>query len=75
MKEIKDKETRDAAMIAAAQAVEHYEIARYGALVSWANLLDMADAGNLLEETLGDVLEPRRIRALISRRDELLASP
>jgi ferritin-like metal-binding protein YciE len=52
MKEIKDPDTRDAAMIAAAQAVEHYEITRYGALVSWGQLLGMADAVKPLSVTL-----------------------
>jgi ferritin-like metal-binding protein YciE len=36
MKEAKDDTIRDAAMLAAAQAVEHYEISRYGTLVAWA---------------------------------------
>ena len=52
MGEIKDPDTRDAAMIAAAQAVEHYEITRYGTLVSWANLLGMSDAAKVLGMTL-----------------------
>lgn len=52
MGEIKDADTRDAAMIAAAQAVEHYEITRYGTLCSWANLLGNAKARQLLEKTL-----------------------
>jgi ferritin-like metal-binding protein YciE len=42
----------DASLIAAAQAVEHYEIARYGTLVRWAELLDMGDAVRLLDATL-----------------------
>ena len=42
----------DAGLIAAAQAVEHYEIARYGALRSWAELAGLDDAANLLDETL-----------------------
>ena len=54
MKEIKDDKTRDAAMIAAAQAVEHYEIARYGALISWAGILGMNDARNVLRDTLAE---------------------
>ena len=37
MKEVKDPDTRDAAMIGAGQAAEHYEITRYGTLISWAN--------------------------------------
>ena len=52
MADIKDPDTRDAAMIAAAQAVEHYEITRYGTLVSWANLLGMAAAAKVLGKTL-----------------------
>lgn len=42
----------DAGLIAAAQAVEHYEIARYGTLASWAETLGMADAVSLLNATL-----------------------
>lgn len=49
---IKDPDTRDAAMIGAAQAVEHYEITRYGTLVSWGQLLGLKDAVKLLSETL-----------------------
>jgi ferritin-like metal-binding protein YciE len=50
--DIKDPDTRDAGMIAAAQAVEHYEITRYGTLVSWAELLGMQDAAKVLGQTL-----------------------
>ncbi len=39
-------------MIAAAQAVEHYEIARYGTLIAWAEQLGNDDASRLLKETL-----------------------
>ena len=42
----------DAGLIAAAQAVEHYEIARYGALRSWAELAGLEDAADLLDDTL-----------------------
>jgi ferritin-like metal-binding protein YciE len=52
MGSIKDPDTRDAAMIAAAQAVEHYEITRYGTLVSWGKLLGLKDAVKPLTETL-----------------------
>jgi ferritin-like metal-binding protein YciE len=44
----------DAGLIACAQAVEHYEMARYGALSAWAEQLEMDDAGKLLEETLDE---------------------
>ena len=42
----------DAGLIGCAQAVEHYEMARYGTLKAWAEQLDMNDAAELLEETL-----------------------
>jgi ferritin-like metal-binding protein YciE len=42
----------DAGMIADAQAVEHYEIARYGTLIAWANQLGMREAATLLNQTL-----------------------
>jgi ferritin-like metal-binding protein YciE len=50
--EIEDKEVLDAALIAAAQAVEHYEITRYGTLVAWAKQLGRKDLAALLTETL-----------------------
>lgn len=52
MQEAKDENIRDAAMLAAAQAVEHYEISRYGTLIAWAKRMDMHQATKLLEETL-----------------------
>ncbi|RGP37489.1 ferritin-like domain-containing protein [Pseudotabrizicola alkalilacus] len=42
----------DAGLVAAAQAVEHYEIARYGTLKRWAEVLGMKDAAKLLDATL-----------------------
>jgi ferritin-like metal-binding protein YciE len=54
MKEAGDDIIRDAAMLAAAQAVEHYEISRYGTLVAWAEKLEMSDAAELLEATLDE---------------------
>lgn len=45
-------EAADAVLIGCAQAVEHYEIARYGTLKSWAKQLGMNDAAGLLDETL-----------------------
>ncbi len=42
----------DAGLIAAAQAVEHYEITRYGTLLAWARQLDLEDAEDLIKETL-----------------------
>ncbi|GBQ47313.1 ferritin-like domain-containing protein [Komagataeibacter sucrofermentans] len=47
-----DPEVRDAAMLSAAQAVEHYEITRYGSLVAYARQLGRADCAAVLERTL-----------------------
>lgn len=52
--EVDDKQVLDAALIAAAQAVEHYEIARYGTLVSWAKRLGRNDCAAVLEKNLAD---------------------
>jgi ferritin-like metal-binding protein YciE len=52
MSEAKDPDVLNAGLIGAAQAVEHYEIARYGTLVAWARQLGMTEAVQLLEETL-----------------------
>lgn len=52
MDEAEDKDALDAGMIAAAQAVEHYEISRYGTLIAWAKQLGHKDAVPLLQETL-----------------------
>ncbi len=47
-----DKQVKDAGLIAAAQKVEHYEIALYGCLCTWAEELGMSDVSQLLHETL-----------------------
>ena len=52
--EVDDKGVLDAAIIAAGQAVEHYEITRYGSLIAWAKQLGRNDAARLLEQTLGE---------------------
>lgn len=52
MKEYKGSPALDAGLLAAAQAVEHYEISRYGTLKTWANELGLSDAVRLLNETL-----------------------
>jgi len=49
MRDLEDPEALDAGMIAAAQAVEHYEFTRYGTLASWARTLGHSDAVALLE--------------------------
>ncbi|MBK5927444.1 ferritin-like domain-containing protein [Rhodobaculum claviforme] len=54
MADIDDAETMDAALISLAQAVEHYEIARYGTLVAWAGQLGHPKAVALLKATLDE---------------------
>jgi ferritin-like metal-binding protein YciE len=62
LEEFKGTQALDAGLLAAAQAVEHYEISRYGTLVAWAKQLGLKDAAKLLEETLAEE----------SKTDELL---
>jgi ferritin-like metal-binding protein YciE len=52
--DIADKAVLDAGLIAAAQAVEHYEITRYGTLIAWAKQLGRGDAAALLKQTLDE---------------------
>jgi ferritin-like metal-binding protein YciE len=54
MKEYKGSPALDAGLLAAAQAVEHYEISRYGTLRTWAQELGLDDAAKLLQETLDE---------------------
>jgi ferritin-like metal-binding protein YciE len=52
--EVEDKSVLDAALIAAAQAVEHYEITRYGTLIAWAKELGRNDCAALLQQNLDE---------------------
>ena len=52
--EVADKSVLDAALIAAAQAVEHYEITRYGSLIAWAKELGRNDCATLLQQNLDE---------------------
>lgn len=54
MKEFKGAPALDAGLLAVAQAVEHYEISRYGTLRTWAEELGMQDAAELLQATLDE---------------------
>ena len=54
MQEYKGSPALDAGLLAAAQAVEHYEISRYGTLRTWAEELGHTDAASLLQETLDE---------------------
>lgn len=52
LEEFKDSEAADAVLIAGAQAMEHYEIARYGTLAQWAKDMGRAEVASLLERSL-----------------------
>src|SRR5207237_5985225 len=52
--EVADKQVLDAAIVGAAQSVEHYEIARYGTLIAWANELGRDDVVRLLTTNLNE---------------------
>ena len=54
IKEYKGSPALDAGLVSSAQAVEHYEIARYGTLRTWAEELGLDDASKLLQETLDE---------------------
>ena len=52
--DVDDTEVLDAALAAAAQAVEHYEISRYGSLIAWAKELGREDCASVLQQTLDE---------------------
>ena len=61
MEEFKGSEALDAGLAAAAQAVEHYEIARYGTLRTWAQELGLNEAEQLLDETLQEEIKTDKL--------------
>jgi ferritin-like metal-binding protein YciE len=52
--DVADRQVLDAALINAAQAAEHYEIARYGSLIAWAKQLGRNDCAAILQKTLDE---------------------
>ena len=50
--EIDDEDVMNVGLVSAAQAVEHYEITRYGTLISWARVLGRDDCAKIFEETI-----------------------
>jgi ferritin-like metal-binding protein YciE len=57
MTDASDPEVLDAAALASAQAVEHYEITRYGTLIAWARQLGRNDCASVLQQTLEEEKE------------------
>jgi ferritin-like metal-binding protein YciE len=73
--EVADKSVLDAALINAAQAAEHYEIARYGSLISWARQLGRSDISALLQKTLDEEkICDRKLTTLAEGRVNLRAA-
>lgn len=64
LEDFEDSPALDAGLVACGQAVEHYEMARYGALMAWANQLGMKDAAKLLDQNLQ---EEKKADALLSK--------
>ena len=71
MEDFKGSDALDAGLLAAAQAVEHYEISRYGTLKTWATQLGMRDAAKLFDETLA---EEKKTDALLTKLAESSAN-
>ncbi|MCF4125657.1 YciE/YciF ferroxidase family protein [Methylobacterium sp. SyP6R] len=72
MQEFSGSEALDAGLIAAAQAVEHYEITRYGTLLAWAKQLGLGEAESLIKETL---VEEENTDELLSELAEEAVNP
>ena len=72
LEEYKDSPALDAAVIAANQGIEHYEIARYGTMRTWAQQLGMQDAVRLIEQTLE---EEKKTDQLLTQMAEQSANP
>ena len=70
--EFRDGGALDAGLIAAAQAVEHYEITRYGTLLAWAKQLGLSEAAALIQETL---VEEENTDQLLSELAEDAVNP
>lgn len=68
IKDAKDPDTRDAGMIAAAQRVEHYEIAGYGTARTYAQLLGRNEWASLLQQTLDEEKETDRKLSQLAER-------
>jgi ferritin-like metal-binding protein YciE len=73
--EVADKAVLDAALINAAQAAEHYEIARYGSLIAWAKQLGRNDCASVLQKTLDEEkATDKRLTALAESKVNLRAA-
>jgi ferritin-like metal-binding protein YciE len=69
LKDVKDPDVLDAGILAAAQAVEHYEITRYGTLIAWCRQLGSSEAESLLNQTLEEEKEADKLLTEIAEAD------
>jgi ferritin-like metal-binding protein YciE len=72
MEDFEDSPALDAGLVAAGQAIEHYEMSRYGTLRTWAQQLGMRDAAKLLDQTLA---EEKKTDQLLTQLAESIANP
>ena len=76
LEEYKGNPALDAGLIAAAQAVEHYEIARYGTLIEWARQLGKDDCAALLQQNLDEEkATDKKLTMLAERRINPMSGP
>ena len=72
--EYADSEALDVGLLAAAEAVEHYEISRYGTLKTWASELGMQEAARLLDQTLNEEKETDKLLTKLAESSVNLAA-
>jgi ferritin-like metal-binding protein YciE len=73
--DVADKEVLDAALLASAQAVEHYEITRYGTLIAWAKQLGRSDCASVLQQNLDEEkATDAKLTAMAERKVNLKAA-
>jgi ferritin-like metal-binding protein YciE len=68
MEDFGKSQALDAGLVSSAQAVEHYEIARYGTLKTWAGQLGMKDAATLLDQTLQEEIKTDKLLSELATR-------
>ncbi|HEY1883055.1 MAG TPA: ferritin-like domain-containing protein [Candidatus Cybelea sp.] len=68
MEEFKGNPALDAGLLAGAQAVEHYEISRYGTLIAWAKQMTLAEAVDLFQETLEQEVRTDELLTKIAKK-------
>jgi ferritin-like metal-binding protein YciE len=69
IEEFPEGHVRDAGIVACAQAVEHYEMARYGTIVAWAKAVGADDVARLMQETLEEEKKADTTLNQLARRD------